>query len=40
MPSGIISLLRVGTNSAPINSEKSMTEVNGPHYTELEKLQI
>jgi hypothetical protein len=24
-----------GTNSAPINSEKLMTELNGPHYTEL-----
>jgi hypothetical protein len=32
MPSETISLLRVGTNSAPINSEKSMTELNGPYY--------
>jgi hypothetical protein len=40
MPSGTILLLRVGINSALINSEKSMTELNGPHYTELEKLQI
>jgi hypothetical protein len=36
MPSGTISLWRVGTNSAPIDSEKSTTEHNGPHYTELE----
>jgi hypothetical protein len=35
MPSGAISLLRVETNSAPINSEKSTTELNGPHYTDL-----
>jgi hypothetical protein len=33
MPSGTISLLRVGTNSAPINSEKSTTELNGPHFS-------
>jgi hypothetical protein len=38
MPSGAISLLRVETNSAPINSEKSTTELNGPHYTDLEKI--
>jgi hypothetical protein len=38
MPSGTISLLRVGTNSTPINSEKSTTELNGPHFTELERL--
>jgi hypothetical protein len=30
--SGTISLLRVWTNSVPINSEKSTTELNGPHY--------
>jgi hypothetical protein len=35
MPSGAISILRVGINSAPINSEKSMTELNDPHFTEL-----
>jgi hypothetical protein len=40
MPTGTISLLSVGTNSALINSEKSTTELNGPHYTELEKLRI
>jgi hypothetical protein len=34
MPSGTISLLGVGTNSAPINSEKSTTELNGPHFSE------
>jgi hypothetical protein len=36
MPSGTIALLRVGTNSAPINSKKSMTELNGSHYIELD----
>jgi hypothetical protein len=40
MPSGTISLFRVGTNSAKINSEKLTTELNGPRYIELEKLQI
>jgi hypothetical protein len=40
MSSGTISLLRVRTISAPINSKKSITELNGPHYTELEKLRI
>jgi hypothetical protein len=35
MSSGTISLLRVRTNSAPINYKKSTTELNGPHYTEL-----
>jgi hypothetical protein len=33
MSSGTIYLLRVGTNSAPINSEKLMTELNVPHDT-------
>jgi hypothetical protein len=40
MPSGTSSCLRVGSNSAPIHSEKLTTELNGPHYTELEKLRI
>jgi hypothetical protein len=40
MPSGTISLFRVETNSAPINFEKLTTELNGPRYIELEKLQI
>jgi hypothetical protein len=40
MPSGTISLLRVGTNSAPINSEKSTIELNGPHFSELGRLRI
>jgi hypothetical protein len=40
MPSETISILRVGTKSSPINSEKSTTELNDPHYTELEKLRI
>jgi hypothetical protein len=30
----------VGTNSAPINSEKSMTELNGPHFSEFGRLRI
>jgi hypothetical protein len=34
MSSGTISLLKVGTNYAPINSEKSTTELNGPHFSE------
>jgi hypothetical protein len=38
MASGTISLLRVGTNSAWINSEKSTTELNGPHFLEFGKL--
>jgi hypothetical protein len=37
MPSGTISLLRVGTNSSPINSEKLTTELNGPHFLESQK---
>jgi hypothetical protein len=40
MKSGIISLLGVETNSAYINSEKSTTKLNGPHYSEFEKLRI
>jgi hypothetical protein len=40
MSSGTISLLRVGTNSAWIKSKKSTTELNGPHFSEFEKLQI
>jgi hypothetical protein len=40
MPPGTISILGVWSYSAPINSEKSSTELNGPHCTELEKLQI
>jgi hypothetical protein len=40
MSSGTISLLRVWTNSTPINSEKYMTKLNDPHYTELGRLRI
>jgi hypothetical protein len=40
MSSGTISLLRVGTNSAPINSEKLTTELNDPHFLEFGRLQI
>jgi hypothetical protein len=35
MPSGTISLLRVRTNSIPLDSEKSTTELNGPHFIEI-----
>jgi hypothetical protein len=34
MSSGTISLLRVGTNSARINSENLTTKLNGSHFTE------
>jgi hypothetical protein len=40
MPSGTISILRVGTNSTPINSEKLTIELNGPHFSEFGGLQI
>jgi hypothetical protein len=40
MSSETIYLLIVGTNSAYINSEKSTTELNGPHFSEFEKLRI
>jgi hypothetical protein len=36
MPSEIISLGGVCPNSILINSEKSATELNGPHFTEVE----
>jgi hypothetical protein len=38
MSSGTISLLRVRTNSAPINSEKLMIELNGSHFSEFGRL--
>jgi hypothetical protein len=40
MPPGIISILEVWFDSAPINSEKSTTELNGPHFTEFGRLRI
>jgi hypothetical protein len=40
MPSGTIAILTVGTNSAPINSEKSMIELNGPHFSKFGRLRI
>jgi hypothetical protein len=40
MSSGIISLLRVWTNSIPLNSEKSTTELNGPDFTEIGRLNL
>jgi hypothetical protein len=40
MPPGTISLLGMWYDSAPINCEKSTTELNGPHLTEFGKLQI
>jgi hypothetical protein len=30
----------VGTNSAPINSQNSTTELNGPHFSEFGRLRI
>jgi hypothetical protein len=32
--------LGVWSNSIPINSKKSHTELNGPHYTELKTLNL
>jgi hypothetical protein len=40
MPPGTISILGVWSDSAPINSEKLTTELNGPHFTEFERLRI
>jgi hypothetical protein len=40
MPQGTISILGVWSDSAIINSEKSTTELNGPHYTGLGIIQI
>jgi hypothetical protein len=40
MPSGTISLLIVGINSTQINSEKSTTELNGPHFSEFGILNL
>jgi hypothetical protein len=40
MASATISLFKVGTNLTPINSEKSTTELNGPHFSEFGKLRI
>jgi hypothetical protein len=37
MPTGTISLLGVWSDTAPINAEKSMTELNGPRFTEIER---
>jgi hypothetical protein len=40
MSSGTIALLIVGTNAAPINSEKSTTELNGPHFSEFGNFEF
>jgi hypothetical protein len=40
MPSEIISLLGVCPNFIPINSEKKLTELNGPHFTEIETSNL
>jgi hypothetical protein len=40
MPSETISILRVWTNSIPLNFEKSTAELNGPHFTEIGKLNL
>jgi hypothetical protein len=40
MSSGIISHLGVWSNSIAINSEKSMTELNGSHFTEVMNFEF
>jgi hypothetical protein len=40
MPPGTISILGVWSDSTQINSKKSMTEHNGPHFTEFGRLRI
>jgi hypothetical protein len=40
MAPGTISLLRVWSDSTPIHSEKSTTELNCPHFTEFGRLRI
>jgi hypothetical protein len=40
VPPGTIYLLRVWSEYAPINSEKSTTELNDPHFTEIGTLRI
>jgi hypothetical protein len=40
MPPGTISLLGVWSDSAPIKFEKSTTELNGSHFTEIGRLRI
>jgi hypothetical protein len=40
MSSGTISLLRVWSNSIPLNSEKSTTELNDPHFIEIGRLNL
>jgi hypothetical protein len=40
MPSETISLLRVWTNSVPLNSEKLTTELNGLHFRDWKTLNL
>jgi hypothetical protein len=40
MPPETISILGVWSDSALINSEKSMTKLNDPHFTEIGRLRI
>jgi hypothetical protein len=40
MPSGTIFILGVCPNSIAINSEKSTTELYGPHFTEVENFEF
>jgi hypothetical protein len=40
MSLGTISLLEVWSNSIPINSQKLLTKLISPHYTEAYKLRI
>jgi hypothetical protein len=37
---GTLCLLGVWPNSITINYEKLQTELNGPHYTELDNFEI
>jgi hypothetical protein len=40
MPPGIIYIVGVWPNSIPINSEKILTELNGPQFTEIENFKF
>jgi hypothetical protein len=40
MSPGTISILGVCSDFAPINFEKSTTELNSPHFTEIGRLRI
>jgi hypothetical protein len=40
MPPGKFSILGVWSDPCPINSEKSTTELNGPHFTEFGRVNL